>query len=319
LDELAIATASNDIAMVGRLLGPRDIHAIQFGDRELAESPVRRPLFCSVLDVAVGSGSVEMTKCLLEFYSAKATRETLKMAISTGSHELIRVTRERLPGAEAELGESIDLVEVAAEFHQDEVLAWLFRQATICPRELLAVFALERKLSDALSLAVEGGFAPWWYRARELTLKWRVSAELEFVSAPKGFWVEGGWWSSKRGRETPLPPLGRERDGEWILPECSRRVDLTCAALPAGVRTIGGNSFEGCSCLRQLKIPLSVTAITSRAFAGCSGLTQLQVPWTVTTVEWGAFESCSGLTILQIPSAVTTIGVRAFMGCSVVM
>jgi hypothetical protein len=47
-----------------------------FGDNDLPESLVRRPLECSLLEVAVGSGSVEMTKCLLEF--AKPTREALK-------------------------------------------------------------------------------------------------------------------------------------------------------------------------------------------------------------------------------------------------
>jgi hypothetical protein len=56
------------------------------------------------LDLSVGSGSVEMTKCLLEFHGAKPTRETLLMAISTGNFELIKMIRERLsvsgPGAE---------------------------------------------------------------------------------------------------------------------------------------------------------------------------------------------------------------------------
>ena len=45
----------------------------------------------SVLDVAVGSGSVEVVKCLLEFHNARPSRETLQMAISRGSLELVRL------------------------------------------------------------------------------------------------------------------------------------------------------------------------------------------------------------------------------------
>jgi hypothetical protein len=96
-DELAVAGASNDIAAVGRLLGPRGVNAICFNEKSLPEAPVRRPLECSLLDVAVGSGSVEMTKCLCEFHRAKPTRETLKMAISTGNLEMIKLVRSGCP------------------------------------------------------------------------------------------------------------------------------------------------------------------------------------------------------------------------------
>jgi hypothetical protein len=37
-------------------------------------------LACSLLDVAVGSGSGEMTKYMLEFNDAKPTQETLKQS-----------------------------------------------------------------------------------------------------------------------------------------------------------------------------------------------------------------------------------------------
>jgi hypothetical protein len=50
------------------------------------------------LDVAVGS--VEMMKYLLEFHSARPTRETLKQSISTANLELIKLMRERLPEEE---------------------------------------------------------------------------------------------------------------------------------------------------------------------------------------------------------------------------
>jgi hypothetical protein len=43
---------------------------------------------------------MEMTKCLLDFHSAKPTRETLKQSFATGNLELIKVIRELLSEAE---------------------------------------------------------------------------------------------------------------------------------------------------------------------------------------------------------------------------
>jgi hypothetical protein len=61
--------------------------------RNLPGSLARRSLKCSLLDVAVGSGSVEVVKCLREVHGAKPSRETLRIAISTGNLELLKVMR----------------------------------------------------------------------------------------------------------------------------------------------------------------------------------------------------------------------------------
>jgi hypothetical protein len=166
--EMATGAASNDIGTVGRLLGLRDVNAITFNENELPGSVVR-PLKCSLFGVAVGSGSVEITKYLLEFHGARPTRETLKQSISSRSLELFKMMRERLPEAEFRLRDG--LMEVAAEFHQREVLVWFFRDAIIFERELLLVLALEQKLADSLVFAFENGFEPWWYLTREVSLK----------------------------------------------------------------------------------------------------------------------------------------------------
>jgi hypothetical protein len=80
----------------------------------------------------------------------------LKQSLSTGSFELIKWTREQL--SEAELGDRVELLEVAAEFHRVGVFVWLQRDATFFERELLWVFALERKLADALMVVLESEF-----------------------------------------------------------------------------------------------------------------------------------------------------------------
>jgi hypothetical protein len=266
------------------------------------------------LDIAVGSGSVEMTKYLLEFHGAQPTRETLRNAISTGNLELFRMMRERL--LEAELRDRFDLLEVAAEFHQEEVCVWLFRDSTIFERELLAVFALEGKLADMLLMSYENGLAPWWYHTREVSLNWRASKELGFVPAPEGFLVEGGWWKSKGGGESGLPPLGPGGGGVWVLPGSVKRMGLTYAVLPAGVTTIGKYAFRECSIVTPLGFPSTVTAIGGLAFWHCSGLTRVEIPSSVTTIGEGAFDGCSDLTQLKIASSVAVIGKGAFRGCT---
>jgi hypothetical protein len=124
---VAEAAASNDVAAVGRLLMKDDTKKMRFNLRKQPKSLLRHPESGTLLDIAVGSGSVEVTKCLLEFHGAKPTRETLKMALSSGDLELIRLMWQRLPG---EHENRFDLMEVAADFHREEPLAWLLRDAT---------------------------------------------------------------------------------------------------------------------------------------------------------------------------------------------
>jgi hypothetical protein len=100
-----------------------------------------------LLDIAVGAGAVDLTKCLLELHEAKPTRETLKMAMSSGNVDLIRQIWARLPG---EQHSRSDLLEGAADFHRDEPLLWLFRDSTVFDQELFFVFAAEAHLADGL-------------------------------------------------------------------------------------------------------------------------------------------------------------------------
>jgi hypothetical protein len=97
--------------------------------------------------------------------------------------------RERL--GETELRGRVDLLEVAADFHQLEVVGWLLRDAATFEREVLALMGLEDRLAGTLEVAFEGGFRPWWHGSREAA-KWRASAAIEFLQAPRGFSVEGG-------------------------------------------------------------------------------------------------------------------------------
>jgi hypothetical protein len=122
---LANAVASNDVSDVGRLLGASKVDRVLIRSKDFPTTLLRKPEFCSLLDLAAATAAVDVAKYLLEFHEAMPTRETLKMALSSGNLELIRLFWARLP--ELEQKSRLDLLEVASDFHQVDVVAWLFR------------------------------------------------------------------------------------------------------------------------------------------------------------------------------------------------
>jgi hypothetical protein len=205
---LSGAIASNDEAEAGRLLMSKDVNETRTRTRNLPSKLLRKPEFgCSVLDVAVGSGAVDVAKYLLEFLQGKPTRETLKMALSSGDFELVRICWGRL--TEERQRRRLDLLEVAADFHQLEILAWLFRDADGFEKELFIGFCAKMHLTDALLAVLVDGFNPWW--AVEAAAKWRPTRDLEFRPAPEGFWPDGGWWTNAKGETKGI----RAMAGRW--------------------------------------------------------------------------------------------------------
>jgi hypothetical protein len=200
---LAKAVVSNDVSETGRLLGGRATDQVRVRMRNLPSSLLRRPEFCSALDVAVGAGAVEGAKYLLEFHSATRTRETLLMTIFSVCFELVRLIWGRVP--ERSHRKRVDLMKVAADFHRTEVLSWLFRDADDLEREVFIAFAIHQRLADALLTVLAGGFRPWW--AREAAAAWPRMSEVEFRRAPNGFYADGGWWTSPRCETSGIPSL----------------------------------------------------------------------------------------------------------------
>jgi hypothetical protein len=183
------AAASNDVSAVGRLLMKEDVSKMRFNLRRQPKSLLRHPESCTLLDIAVDSGSIEVTKCLLEFHGAEPAREALKMALSSGNLESIRLMWQRLPD---EHENRFDLMEVAADFHRGEPLAWLLRDATELEREAFMALAIERRLADAVVVAVENGYRAWSQRMLELRELWLAAATLEFSPAPAGLREDSG-------------------------------------------------------------------------------------------------------------------------------
>ena len=83
-----------------------------------------------------------------------------------------------------------------------------------------------------------------------------------------------------------------------------------------GIKSIGSDTFFGCSNLTSVTVPDSVTSIGHTAFYNCAKLTSVTVPGGVTNIGLMAFFGCAGLTDVTIGSGVTSIGSGAFEGCT---
>jgi hypothetical protein len=233
---------------------------------------------------------------------------------------------ERLPDEQER--ERRDLLEVAADFHQLEVLTWLFRDAGKFEKEVFVGFAIRRHLADALLAVLVDGFRPLW--AVKTAAKWAPARDLAFDPSRRapGRWAAGGL----KGRWT------RERTGS----ELGDASEVFEVVLPCGVTAIAGYALRGHAMLHSLTIqPGCVTIedgmewnsksrryegahlsaarrrkLDACAFFACPGLAEVVMPSSAMMVGHDAFLGCSGLTELMIPSSVTTIEGRTFCRCS---
>ena len=132
-------------------------------------------------------------------------------------------------------------------------------------------------------------------------------------------------------------------------------VNLTSITIPASVKSIGFQAFEGCSGLQkviiddvgawatisfimgqysnplylakhlynrenkeitEIVIPEGVTAISNNAFNYCVSVTSVSIPNSVTSIGESAFEGCTGLVSFSNSSNLQAIGEHSFGGCS---
>jgi hypothetical protein len=302
---LVEAAASNDVSAVGLLLGTQDANQIKSSHRP--DGLARKPSGALLLDVAVGCAAVDVVKCLLEFHGARPTRETLKMAISVGNLELVRMMVGRLP--ESELDHRFDLAEVAADFHQLELLAWLLRDAPAGEREVFVSVMVERCLADALLVAVENGIGPLRRGDDEVVSLWTPRPVLWEIIAPAGSSRAGCGWCIDESRVVALPPVR-----EFVLDGVLRRnvIDLV---LPPGATGVGLHACSECRKLKRVAIGHGVTRIREAAFWGCVSLVEVAIPDGVTEIGRSAFSGCVSLAAVTIPLGCTRIGEHAFCSC----
>ena len=97
------------------------------------------------------------------------------------------------------------------------------------------------------------------------------------------------------------------------------KIGLLEITLPAGLKAIGNNAFNGCFALRnEVTIPAGVETIVSYAFAGCRNAKfNPALPETLTAIGDYAFQNCANLYAVTLPASLQTIGDHAFEASNV--
>lgn len=97
------------------------------------------------------------------------------------------------------------------------------------------------------------------------------------------------------------------------------KIGLLEITLPAGLKAIGNNAFNGCFALRnEVTIPAGVQTIGSYAFAGCRNAKfNPALPETLTAIGDYAFQNCANLYAVTLPASLQTIGAHAFEASNV--
>ena len=90
--------------------------------------------------------------------------------------------------------------------------------------------------------------------------------------------------------------------------------DLKSVNLPAGLKEIGKDAFNGCS-IESLTIPEGITVIREGSFAD-SSLKSITLPQSVTVIESLAFSRCASLEYVELPNHMDSIGRYAFSDCT---
>lgn len=109
---------------------------------------------------------------------------------------------------------------------------------------------------------------------------------------------------------------------DGVLFNKNRSVLLKCPvgkkgaySVPAGVKEIYDNAFEGCQNLTSISMGQGVISIGSRAFRYCENLTSITLSESITDIGWGAFAGCGELTSFSVPAGVTRIEGYTFADC----
>lgn len=120
-----------------------------------------------------------------------------------------------------------------------------------------------------------------------------------------------GAFKYARNLETVILPAGVKGIEAEAFDGCER---LTSITIPRQ-SYIGTGTFRGCKSLTHVTIPAGVIGIKAEAFAGCESLESITLPPGLTSIGYRAFKGCKRLTRVTIPSSVTDIAYNAFDDC----
>ena len=95
----------------------------------------------------------------------------------------------------------------------------------------------------------------------------------------------------------------------------SNNARITSVTIPETVRTIGSNSFAGCTNLKTVVLPEHLDRIEDSAFYNCRLLRDIEIPNNVRNIGWDAFLDCVSLTKVVMPKKLPRLEAGAFFGC----
>ena len=90
---------------------------------------------------------------------------------------------------------------------------------------------------------------------------------------------------------------------------------LTSITIPAGVTSIGSNTFYSSQKLTSVEILGEITSIGDHAFNDCVNLKTVNIPDSVEYIGEYAFRNCNMLESVHIPEGVKSIGAYTFYDC----
>lgn len=95
---------------------------------------------------------------------------------------------------------------------------------------------------------------------------------------------------------------------------------VTKAVIPetingVAVTSIGGNAFQDCALLEDVKLPKSLKTLGVQVFYKCTSLISIDIPEGVSEIDNNTFWGCEKLASVNLPESITSIFSAAFYGC----
>lgn len=117
--------------------------------------------------------------------------------------------------------------------------------------------------------------------------------------------------------------LGRESVKTITLPESLVKIGNSAFAgagienieLPSKLKTIGYNSFDGCTKLKKIELPDSVEEVGDNCFDKCEALEEIKFSSNLEEIRTGCFARCDSLKEVTLPKNIKEMAPSAFTQC----
>lgn len=107
-----------------------------------------------------------------------------------------------------------------------------------------------------------------------------------------------------------------EKSVNVVIKKFNQQISYTSLTIPAIVKTIGDNSYEGCTTLTNVSVTENVIAIGTKAFSGCTSLNDISFDDNsqLASISDYGFSNCTSLIEVTLPASIQNIGKTIFYG-----